>query len=362
MYTVMIADDYEAFRHGLKSMEVWGEVSGFTVTEEAANGQEALRKLRANPVDLLLTDIRMPIVDGLELIDNAAAQSLCDCIVIMSQFTDFEYARKGLSSGAMDYLLKPVDPGQLLKVLARASAFIAEKRQTQSRMTYLENILKKGAQDFFPEKELDRLLMLIGEGSRAAPGAASDLVDGTYAELDLDCLKTARILNRVLKKVIDFVQAEFPWIPKFYNLQELKLNDFARLCEIVPLKEAFVGKIEALITMIRKLELDIDNDGMVRMACRTILDNIDTDITVGELSNRLFITRTYLSQVFREKTGITLVKYLTDVKIDRAKYLISTGAKNYELAEKLGYKDDEYFKKLFKKSTGMTINEYKSQI
>ena len=99
---------------------------------------------------------------------------------------------------------------------------------------------------------------------------------------------------------------------------------------------------------------------MVRTVCKTILENIDTNISVGEISSKLFITRTYLSQIFKEKTGINLVKYLTDVKIERAKVLISSGTKNFEISEILGYKDDEYFKKLFKKATGMTINDYKN--
>jgi two-component system response regulator YesN len=75
-------------------MPVWGDIGGFVVRDEASNGREALQKLQKSKVDLLLTDIRMPVLDGLELIKKVTEQSLCSCIIIMSQFSDFEYARK----------------------------------------------------------------------------------------------------------------------------------------------------------------------------------------------------------------------------------------------------------------------------
>jgi two-component system response regulator YesN len=360
MYSTMIVDDYEVFRRDLRTMPVWGEKSGFIIAEEAANGRDALQKLMKQPVDLLLTDIRMPFIDGLELIQKATEQALCGCIIIMSQFGDFEYARKGLSSGALDYLLKPVKPEELSKALVRAAACIKEKNQTASRIQYLENMLTRSAESFFPDRELDNLLKYIAEGSLHALDAAAHLADSTCSELDLVLINTAQVLNRVLKKLADAVLADFSWLPKFLDLEKLKAGEFSQYGDFSSLKAAFVGKVDILLSTIRQYELDIENDSLVRMACRSLLENIDTDLTISELANRLFITRTYLSQVFREKTGTTLVKYMTDIKIDRAKFLVLAGSKNYEIAEILGYKDDEYFKKLFKKTTGMSLSEYRN--
>ena len=362
MYSVMIVDDYEVYRKTLRAMAVWGDVSGFVITVEAANGREALQKLLQKPVDLLLTDIRMPVVDGLELIKKAMAQSLCGCIVIMSQFSDFEYARKGLSSGALDYLLKPVDPGELANVLGRAAAHINEKRLQNTRMSYLENILDKSAEQYFPQNELDAVANLLTEGSAEALEAAAQLVSSAYSELNLDSAKTVRVLNRAVKRLAETVRSDFPWIEKFFDLRVLSLGDVSLTAEPADLKELFVGKVRAVLSVIRKYELGIDSSSMARLACKTILENIDTDITISELSNRLFITRTYLSEVFREKTGITLVRYLTEVKIERAKVLISHGGKSVEIAELLGYNDEEYFKKLFKKITGISISEFRSAV
>jgi two-component system response regulator YesN len=358
----MIVDDYQIYRKEIGSMAVWGDITGFIITDEASNGQEALIKLQQKPVDLLLTDIKMPFMDGLELLKRVTEEKLCRCVILMSQFSDFEYARQGLSNGAFEYLLKPVDPGELMKALQRASSYISERSMEISKISYLDKILNEKSEIFFPDKELDNIIHFISEGSLEAMDCASYLVDFTYSEIDFDIIKTANIINKSIKKIIDAVQDEFPWIAKFFDLQELKLSDFTNLADISLIKESFVAKVDAILTTIRKYELGIENSNMVRTVCKTILENIDTDITVNEISNRIFITRTYLSQVFKEKTGTNLVKYITDVKIERAKVLIANGIKSFEISEILGYKDDEYFKKLFKKTTGLTINEYRSSI
>lgn len=341
-------------------MKVWGEVSGFVIVEEATNGRDAFQKLQQNPVDLLLTDIRMPLMNGLELLKKVTEDKLASCVILMSQFSDFEYARQGLSNGAFEYLLKPVDSEELLKILRRAEKYIGERRLEVSKIIYVDKMLDKSTDEFFPEEDLDNVLRLISEGRQEALEAASYLVDLTYSEINFDVMKTALVLNRITKKLIESVHIEYTWMLKFFNLHELKMSDFSKLTDIAEMKEDFVSKVDTILQMIQKYELGIDNSSMVRMVCKTILDNIDSDITINEISNKLFITRTYLSQIFKEKTGMNLVKYMTEVKIERAKMLISSGSKNFEISEKLGYKDDEYFKKLFKKATGMTINEFKN--
>jgi len=173
MYQVMIVDDYEIYRKELWSMNVWGETTGFVIADEAANGREALGKLRQRPVDLLLTDIRMPLINGLELLKKVTEEKLCHCVILMSQFSDFEYARQGLSNGAFEYLLKPVDANELLGVLLRAAASLDEKNVQISKINYLNNILNKSSDDFFPEEEFNNLMNGINEGNLDALEAAS---------------------------------------------------------------------------------------------------------------------------------------------------------------------------------------------
>ncbi len=357
MFSIMIVDDYEIFRQEIKSMDVWEENSGFVVTEEATDGRDALAKLRRKPTDLLLTDIRMPLINGLELLKSVTEEKLSNCVVLMSQFGDFEYARQGLANGAFEYLLKPLDPKELLACLKRAYDFIHTKNLQAAKISYMDEILNKSSEEYFPQEAVNNLLGLIDEGSLKALHAAVSLVDEIYAQVELDVFKTSRILTKSANRLIASVQTEYKWFGKFVNLQNLKMIDISPDAQISHIKEAFVHKIDTILTTIRKFELGIDNSSMVRMICRTILENIDTEISVNEISSMFFITRTYLSQIFKEKTGIKLVDYLTKVRIERAKVLLSGGSSIDDVLEKLGYKDLEYFRRLFKKVSGMTINE-----
>ncbi|MGI6125089.1 MAG: response regulator, partial [Acetivibrionales bacterium] len=109
MYKVMIADDIEILRYDLKRMKVWSETKDFAVEGEAENGLDALKKLRASDYDLLITDIKMPIMGGMDLLKAVSQEKLCPCVVLLSDYTEFAYAREGLLHGAFDYLGKPIN-------------------------------------------------------------------------------------------------------------------------------------------------------------------------------------------------------------------------------------------------------------
>ena len=93
-----------------------------------------------------------------------------------------------------------------------------------------------------------------------------------------------------------------------------------------------------------------------------VLNHIEEDISVKGIAEKLYISKAYLSEIFKQSTGISLLEYITMVKVERAKFLLTTTAqKNYEVAERLGFKDHEYFSKIFKKVTGITPIDYRRE-
>ena len=91
------------------------------------------------------------------------------------------------------------------------------------------------------------------------------------------------------------------------------------------------------------------------------LENIDNEINLSIIANNFFINKNYLSEVFKKKTNMSLLDYITKTKMERGKKLLAEGElRSYEIADKLGYKDAEYFSKLFKKYSGMSPKEYKN--
>lgn len=108
MYRVLIVDDEIPVCVGLKKMINWEEF-GFQVDAMASNGQEALSLHFANPFDLIITDLKMPVMDGLTLIKNVHdGPHPCE-IMIISAFGEFELAQKAMQYGVKYYLVKPLD-------------------------------------------------------------------------------------------------------------------------------------------------------------------------------------------------------------------------------------------------------------
>ncbi|MGN1415314.1 MAG: response regulator [Oscillospiraceae bacterium] len=126
MYDILLVEDDSAMRFLYSKMKVWSEC-GFRIAAEVSNGKDALEVLGRESFDLVVTDIRMPFVDGIELLREIKKRGIDVCVIFVSSYDEFEYARQGLVLGAFDYILKPVNDKKLSEVLERTKQCIAEK-------------------------------------------------------------------------------------------------------------------------------------------------------------------------------------------------------------------------------------------
>lgn len=116
MYKVMIVDDEKFIRKSIRNRINW-EKFGLSVEAEAGNGEEALQMLEEVRPEVILVDIRMPVMDGLEFIAESQKRLPKSCYVIMSAYSDFSYAKKAIQLGVEEYILKPVEEEELEKIL-----------------------------------------------------------------------------------------------------------------------------------------------------------------------------------------------------------------------------------------------------
>lgn len=131
MLRVLLVDDEPFIIQGLKILIDW-EQEGFEIAGTAANGQEAYEFLQKEKVDLIIADIKMPVMTGLELQEVIRKENLSNAyFVILSGYADFEYARRALQNECTDYILKPVDKEILLKLLSRVHAMRDEEDRVQ---------------------------------------------------------------------------------------------------------------------------------------------------------------------------------------------------------------------------------------
>ncbi|WP_256762015.1 response regulator transcription factor [Cohnella sp. WQ 127256] len=126
MYTVLIVDDEPLIREGLRTIIDWEE-QGFRVVDVASDAMEALRKVPLLKPRLMIVDIRMPGMDGLELLRTIQEQHRpCPRFLILSGYADFEYARTALQLKVDGYMLKPIDEDELIKYLSLLKDAIEE--------------------------------------------------------------------------------------------------------------------------------------------------------------------------------------------------------------------------------------------
>ncbi|KAF6577751.1 response regulator transcription factor [Paenibacillus sp. EKM212P] len=148
MIKVVIVDDEPKLRQGLQTLIPW-ESLGFIVTATAANGKEALEVIEEKAPDVVIVDIRMPVMDGLQLIEHLRSSGHHLHFMILSGYADFEYAKQAIKYGVFGYLVKPVDIDEMSSSLKRIRERIEEerlqgewrKREVINRDLYLHSLL-----------------------------------------------------------------------------------------------------------------------------------------------------------------------------------------------------------------------------
>ncbi|MCR5153313.1 MAG: response regulator [Lachnospiraceae bacterium] len=149
MRKLYIADDEAVIRDGIKCVIDWEEL-GYTVCGESGNGEDALKDILALSPSLVLIDIRMPKLYGLEVIEKAREAGFAGKFIILSGYSDFEYAKQAMKSGVKHYLTKPLDEDELLVAVkeinqqfetAESAKNMEEFLKEKSRREILEDII-----------------------------------------------------------------------------------------------------------------------------------------------------------------------------------------------------------------------------
>lgn len=152
--TLLIVDDEPRTRQGLKNMlEAWG--SGRFEVKTADNGRDAIAILESEPVHLLITDIRMPEITGLNLVKQLASASLIykPAVILISGYAEFDYAHQGIQLGVVDYLLKPIRKDKLIEAVEQALEAGEHRNRISRIQRIVDNKLIQATEDMEPISE-----------------------------------------------------------------------------------------------------------------------------------------------------------------------------------------------------------------
>lgn len=178
MYRAAIVDDEPVIRFGIRASVDW-ERENIGLAGDFANGEEAWRAIGEEGVDILITDIKMPVMDGLELAKRALARHPRTKVILISSYTDFEYVRQGLKLGVADYLLKPtLEPEGLLELVRKCVRAIEEDRGREVDRQLLRRTQRLQERRRL-EADIKRAVAQAGEG--AAPWVKPSWLASGYA-------------------------------------------------------------------------------------------------------------------------------------------------------------------------------------
>lgn len=336
MYRMVVADDEYIVVEGIKAiiarLNLQCEVVGF-----AYNGIDALEVIREKKPDIVITDIRMPGLDGLSLIELCKDFLPETYYVVISGYTEFEYARRAITLGVVDYIDKPVTMQKIAELLEAV-----EKKKNPSQYFYRRISIET-------DKLVDMVLL----------GKADGLEEG---------------MERMLQVLKETVPGFEQYKQEMYKIMSILVQIFKEMnpdasCQISHHDiESWSGEEECRkfsIDLVRKMSECIHGRkvGSSHRIIQKLLQFIDEryadNIGLNELAMLVNMNPAYLSILFRDEVGMTYVKYLTDLRIKKAKELLDEGLKVTEVSEKVGYYNYRYFIEIFKKHQGITPNEYK---
>ncbi|MEC0231403.1 response regulator transcription factor [Paenibacillus alba] len=333
---LLIVDDEPMIRSGLMKM-AQQYTQSFQAIELAVNGVEALDRIQQMEPDLLITDIRMPKMDGLELCRILHESHPYLMKVVISGYNDFDYAQKCLSYGVKHYLLKPVTPPDIHEML--------------------DQILRTQSQGLIP---FSRLVAWVERLEESLWNLQTDEIADLMTEWKANCghlpvQQLKYLLNEVLLMVSkSFQEKQRALIPE--------LLDPLHAPTQADLFQSFECRMKAVIDNILFVRRGNYKDPMEE--ARVYIDTrLSVEVTLSEVADRVGITPTYFSTLFRKMTGETFISYRINKRMEKAKDLLSIPhKKTVDIASEVGYEDYPHFAKTFKKIFGMSPSEYRASM
>lgn len=158
MYKLLIADDEYWTREKIRTMITWEEYQ-IEFLSPAQDGEEVLQRMESDRPDILMTDINMPFLNGVELVKKVKERYPEIVILVLSGYDDFAYVKDTLMAGAINYLLKPVSKIDLIRALSKALELISEKEENERQTLKAASLLQDRELSLLIEKERVRLSM-----------------------------------------------------------------------------------------------------------------------------------------------------------------------------------------------------------
>ncbi|MCR5067209.1 MAG: response regulator [Erysipelotrichaceae bacterium] len=334
---VVVADDEILALNGISNLI--DKTDGYRVVGRAANGLQCLELIRENSPQLVVTDIKMPVMSGLELIETCVAENLAVSIIVVSAYDDRDYLKAAIRCPLVyDYLFKPFHNEELFAALQGAGSFHKKyggEIDDESGMSLLVTLifnddfasLESHMKEYFARKDLS-----LQEMKNQCYGWIMHVHSTVFTDNKTRPFDS----RRAMKKVFEARDSA--------ELQEVMTEYLRGCCD----RFVYNDNVTVLVkSCLRIVQSEYDNE----------------DLNLNYCANKLAVTPSYLSGRFSRDMGQSFSNYLTSLRMEKAgEMLKNVSLKVYEVAERVGISDVSYFNKLFREYEGKTPLQYRREI
>ena len=414
LYTVIVADDEDELREAMCTMIPW-EDWGFLLVGNAGNGLDALELVEKHEPDLLLTDIRMPFISGIELARQVREVRPATNIAFLSGYDDFEYAKQAIQYNVISYMLKPLTleglAAELRNIRRKIDAQFARFRETASSQAGGQNLqatmLMPLVLDDYAEPEGDAqaeayarqcgLLLdaddrpcytvmvstLLDEegGNCTAPSfvASVDTLARKYLR-GVSFFASGKVISVLLGNPSDFEEYlhiladEIPQMAQRVLGRGCRIGVSRIVRSLTALHGAYREAMEALrqrdggescAQFISDLEPAAKGGSLLCKRALETLDQyyMDANLSLVSLSGMLDVSPNHLSACIKKFAGETFINILIRKRMDAARELLASSTlKIQEISQRCGYTDQHYFSYCFKKYCGESPNAMRRRL
>jgi two-component system, response regulator YesN len=382
-YRVLIADDEPLILRNLSQVIDWHSLD-CQIIGTAQNGREAFELLEKERIDLLLTDISMPEMTGIDLLKKLQTLPYKPITLLISGYDEFEYAKEAIKNNALDYILKPIDYDELQECIERAIGKLKNQKINEydyEKFLIYELITMEKINPEVINKYQPYMAMAVKTQDKNIELMIRQIHDSymkrntklcVYRMSDEDVIVVLEFSNdfpvpmdesveEVARQIIEAASQKCvisigKSVDCLFNIR--KSVDHAR--ELIKF-DAFV-KSAVLTDELIKEEYKIKQTSadLMDTAIDYIKNHFEQDLGIEQVAEHVGLSVSYFSNLFKQRTRVTFLEYLTDVRVNYACLLLENlELKTYEIAQKVGYTDQRYFSQVFKKKMKKTPSEYR---
>ena len=397
---IVILDDETIICEGLSAMLSACKCEQWNLIASYHDAEEALETCDWDKVDLLIADINMPGLTGLDLISALRERGYETLVVIISGYAQFEYAQKAMQNDVVDYVVKPISSDKLFSAIRKAGKKLAASNAEKNSRLFIQNNLDRLMREYFGELLFD--IDIMSTEQRDALAASFGLQDRKFTIILLYSTSRKEIDSGKSEKRIELDNGRgffYSCGSGVYTLLVVMENDtildtgyilafsekeigpilwhgVSQANRLETIKGAYTNLLERMRdsnelrsiqpshSKIRVNELP-SLKGDYTLSVLGALDIIKRDyakpLSLTKLSEQLFVHPTYLSNLFKKQTGMALIDYINRYRVEKAKELLADPLnKIFWITEQVGFVNQRYFSQVFKRVIGLTPVEYRT--